>query len=70
MKCSVTYKQIVEYVKQHYGYTVQTCVIAAVLKELNYDVRQVWNSGTSNNPKIPSDKDHKAIEEAIDILSN
>ena len=70
MKCPATYKQIIEYVKQQYGYTVQTCVIAAVLKELKYDVRNAWNSGTAINSKKPTDRDRKAIKEAINKLSN
>lgn len=70
MKCPVTYKQIIEYVKRQYGYTIQTCVIASVLKELKYDTCNAWNSGTSNNPKNPTDRDRKAIEEAINNLSN
>ena len=70
MKCPVTYKQIIEYVKQQYGYIVQTCVIATVLKELKYDVSNAWNSGTASNPKKPTDRDRKAIEEAINELGN
>ena len=27
MKCPITYKQIIQYVKEHYGYIVQTNVI-------------------------------------------
>ena len=69
MRCSVKYKQIIAYVKQHDHYPVQTCVIAAVLKELGYEVRAAWNSGKSKNPKTPTDRDRKAIKAAIDNLS-
>lgn len=69
MKCPVTYKQIIQYVKEHYGYTVQSCVIAAVLKELGYSVCKAWNSGTAKKPKLPTDRDRQAIKEAINELS-
>lgn len=69
MKCPVTYKQIIQYVKEHYGYTVQTCVIAAVLKELGYSVCKAWNSGTAKKRKEPNERDRKAIKEAIEKLS-
>lgn len=69
MKCPVTYKKIIVYIKQHYEYAIQTCVIAAVLKELGYDVHSAWNSGRSKNPKIPTEKDRKAIKTAIDNLT-
>ena len=69
MKCPVTYKQIIQYIKDHYGYTVQPCVIARVLRELGYEVRDSWHSGTAKNPKLPTDRDRKSIKEAINELS-
>ena len=70
MKCPVTYKQIIKYVKEHYSYTVQTCIIASVLQELGYSLRRAWNSGTAEKPKKPTDRDRKAIKEAVDKLKN
>lgn len=70
MKCPITYKQLIQYVKEHYGYTVQTCVIARVLRELGYEVRDSWHSGTAKNPKLPTDKDRKSIKKAINELRN
>lgn len=69
MKCAVTYKQIIKYIKEHFGYTVQRCVIARVLRELGYEVRDSWHSGTVKNPKLPTNRDREAIKEAIDNLS-
>lgn len=65
MRCSVTYKQIIDYVKQHDDYAIQTCVIAAILKELGYETRTAWNSGKSKNPKNPTDRDRNAVKSAI-----
>ena len=70
MKRGFTYQQIIDYVKKHYHYAVQTCVIAAVLRELGYDMRRVPNSGTAQNPKMPTDRDRKAIKKAIECLTN
>ena len=69
MKCPVTYRQIIEYVKQHYGYSVQTCVIAAVLKELGYDIGAAWNTGKAKKPKAPVERDRVAIRNAVNELS-
>ena len=69
MKCPVTYKQIIQYVKEHYGYAVQTCAIAAVLKELGYSIRKAWNSGMAKKRKEPNERDRKAIKEAINALN-
>lgn len=69
MKCKIKYKQIIDYVKEHYEYSVQTCVIASVLCELGFETRKVWNSCTAQNPKMPMERDRIAIKEAIDRLS-
>lgn len=69
MKCKIKYKQIIDYVREHYGYSVQTCVIASVLRELGFETRRAWNSCTARNPKIPTERDRLVIKEAIDSLS-
>ena len=69
MRCPITYDQIIQYVKEHYGYTVQHCIIARILRELGYEVRDSWHSGTAKNPKFPTDRDRKAIKEVIEELS-
>ena len=69
-KRGFTYRQIQEYVKEHYDYIVQTCIIAAVLRELGYDVGTSPNRlEHTNKPKIPTDRDRKAIREAIEYLT-
>ena len=68
MRRGFTYKEIIDYVKTHYNYTVQTCIIAAVLREFGYEVGKVANSGTAKEPKVPTDRDCKAIREAIDFI--
>ena len=47
MKCPVTYDEIADYIREHYGYTVQTCIIARVLRDIGFEVRDSWNSGTA-----------------------
>lgn len=69
MKCPVTYDEIADYIREYYGYTVQTCIIARVLRDIGFEVRDSWNSGTAINPKEPDVRDRKAIKEAIDTLS-
>lgn len=69
MKCPYTYKQIAAYVKKNNGYAIHTCVIACVLRELGYDVGRAHNSGTSKKPKKPTERDLKAIREAITDLN-
>ena len=70
MEAKFTYEQIKEYVREHYNYTVQTCVIARVKREMGYDMRNAPNSGTSKNPKMPTERDRKAIREAIEYLES
>lgn len=69
MKCPLTYEEIKDYIREDYGYTVQTCAIARVLRELGYEVRVSWNSGTTKKQKLPTDRDRQAIKEAINALS-
>lgn len=69
MKCSLTYEEIKDYIREHYD-TVQPCAIARVLRELGYEVRDSWHSGTAKKPKLPTDRDRKSIKEAINELSN
>lgn len=70
MRCPIKYKQVIGYVKMHYGYSIQTCVISKVLRELGYEVRTAWNSGTGKKSKEPNVRDRKSIKEAINELSN
>ncbi len=35
--------QIIQNIKEHYGYTAQSYVIAKVLRELSYEVRVSWH---------------------------
>ena len=69
MKCPVTYDEIADYIREHYGYTVQTCIIARVLRDIGFEVRDSWHSGTARKPKLPTDRDRQAIKEAINALS-
>lgn len=70
MRCSLTYEEIKDYIREHYGYTVQPCAIARVLRELGYEVRDSWHSGTAKKPKLSTEKDRKPIKEAINELRN
>lgn len=69
MKCPLTYEEIKDYIREHYD-TVQPCATARVLRELGYEVRDSWHSGTAKKPKLPTDRDRKSIKEAINVLSN
>ncbi len=61
MKCEVSNKKIVSYVKEHYGFTPKPCAIAQVKREMGYDV-----VSRSDNPKYKlREKDRIAIKEAI-----
>lgn len=70
MKRGFTYKQVIEYVREHYNYTVQTCIIAMILREMGYDVRRAPNSGTAANPKAPTDRDRESVPDAVHFLTS
>lgn len=64
MNCPVTYKQTVPYVKENYGQTIHTYVIATVLRALEYEVRKLPDSDLAKNPQKPTNRAGKAIYEA------
>ena len=66
MRRKFTYKEVREYVKEHYGFTVHDCAIAIVLREMGYEV----DSRTDNPKYTPTEKERKAIREAIEYLES
>ena len=66
-----TYKQIIAYVKNKYGYTPSTCWIADVKRKLGYPIGRVYNrksEATIKNPCPP--KKFNDIKDAFDTLKS
>ena len=64
-----TYKQIIAFVKNKYGYTPTTCWIADVKRKLGYPMGRNYNKKTgtpTKNPCPPKKFNH--IKEAFDTL--
>jgi hypothetical protein len=60
-----TYKQIQAYVKNHFGWTPETCWIADVLASHGLTRRKAWNrKGNERVRPCPNNK-RGAIEEAL-----
>lgn len=49
MRCSLTYEEIKDYIREHYGYTVQPCAIARVLRDLVMKLEILGIQGRQKN---------------------
>ena len=63
MRRKFTYQEVIDYVREHYGFTVHTCAIAFMLREMGYQV----DSRTDCPKHTPTDKERSAIPEAIEV---
>ena len=66
-----TYKQIMAYVKNKYGYTPTTCWIADVKRKLGYPIGPVYNKKSETPTKNPCPaKKFNDIKEAFGTLKS
>ena len=60
-----TYNQIINYVRENYGYTVRTCWIADIKAQHGLTVRRSWNrQGNGRQNSCPETK-QTSIEGAL-----
>ena len=66
-----TYKQIITFVKNKYGYSPSTCWIADVKRKLGFPMGRTYNRKSETAIKNPCpDKKFNDIKEAFDTLKN